>query len=70
MEVEDNEEQDHNIDSPMNNNDDNDDNDISNASLVEESTIEPARQYYFDFDCVVDYFKLLKYIVTNLPQQI
>ena len=51
-----NEEQDH-IDSLMSNNDDND---ISDASLVEESTIESARQYDFDFDCVVDYFKLLK----------
>ena len=56
MEAEDNEEQDH-IDSPMNNNDDNY---ISNAPCVKISIIEPARQYDFDYDCVVDYFKLLK----------
>ena len=56
MEVDNNEIQDH-IDFPVNNNDDND---ISDASLVEESTIEPARQYDFDFDCVIDYSKLLE----------
>ena len=55
MEVDNNEVQDH-INFPMNNNDDND---RSDESLVEESTIETARQYDFDFDCVVDYFKLL-----------
>ena len=56
MEVDNNEEQDH-IDSPVNNNDDND---TSDASLVEESTIEAARYYEFDFDRVNDYFKLLE----------
>ena len=66
MEVDNNEVQDH-TDFPVNNNDDND---ISDASLVEESTIEAARQYDFDFDCVVNYFNFWKYIVTNLPQQI
>ena len=54
--MEDNEEQDR-VDSLVNNNDDND---ISDASLVEESTIEAARQFDFDFDCVNDYFELLR----------
>ena len=56
MEVDDNEVQDH-IDFPVNNNDDND---VSNASLVEESTIEAARKLDFDYNCVNDYFGLLK----------
>ena len=56
MEVDDNEVQDH-IDFPVKNNDDND---VSNASLVEESTIKAARKLDFDFDCVNDYFELLE----------
>ena len=56
MEVDNNEVQDH-IDFPVNSNDDND---VSNASLVEESTIEAARKLDFDFDCVNDYFGLLE----------
>ena len=56
MEVDNNEVQDH-IEFPVNNNDDNN---ISDASLVEESTIEAARQYDFDFDCINDYFKLFE----------
>ena len=56
MEVDNNEVQEH-IDFSVNNNDDND---VSNASLVEESTIKAARKFDFDFDCVNDYFDLLE----------
>ena len=56
MEVDNNEVQDH-IDFSVNNNDDND---VSNASLVEESTIKAARKLDFDFGCVNDYFELLE----------